>query len=233
MMLPSRLLSSLSAIVITLCGSVLAQAVPGITQDAKNSSCSNIVALVGSVSLDCSSLTPAQKKIIDSIPSLLHKIIAQQLDPKLVMEKLDEIIANQEKQAEAIRKIQTQQGRWVLGTATEHRMFDILKNTPGISVVIDEWADSTRSFSDGLIDLFIRLNVVDQKWQVSQRGGMSASAPPIGIGCEGPDGLAVPMKNIEAALQLISPDIHCLVVPGSRLGPHDQDSVRIWVGDRP
>jgi hypothetical protein len=90
-MFPNRFLSSLSAIFVILCGPVLCQTVPSITQDAKNSSCSNIVALVGSVSLDCSSLTPEQQKLIESIPALLRKMLAEQLDPKLVMEKLDEI----------------------------------------------------------------------------------------------------------------------------------------------
>jgi hypothetical protein len=64
---------------------------PGIKQDSKNSSCSNIVALAGNVSLNCFSLTTAQRRIIDSIPTVLNKILANQLDPDVVMAKLDEI----------------------------------------------------------------------------------------------------------------------------------------------
>ena len=58
---------------------------PSVKQDAKNSSCSNIVALAGNVKVDCSSLTPTQKKTIESIPLLLQKILSEQVDPDALM----------------------------------------------------------------------------------------------------------------------------------------------------
>src|SRR6266576_557616 len=65
---------------------------PGVKQDAKNSPCSNIVAVAGNASVNCSSLTPQQRRIIEGIPSVLNKILANQLDPDAVMTKLDEIL---------------------------------------------------------------------------------------------------------------------------------------------
>jgi hypothetical protein len=111
MLQSNLLLKSLSALILASGGlSAFGQstATPSVTQDAKNSSCSNIVALAGNVEVNCSSLTPAQKKLIESIPGLLHKIIADQLDPQVVMTKLDEIIANQKLESAAIEKIQQQ-----------------------------------------------------------------------------------------------------------------------------
>jgi hypothetical protein len=69
----------------------LCQTSPTVKQDAKDTTCSNIVALSGNVSINCSALTPAQRKLIESIPAMLNKILAQQLDPDAVMAKLDEI----------------------------------------------------------------------------------------------------------------------------------------------
>jgi len=43
------------------------------------------------VKLNCSSLTTAQKRIIDNIPSILNKILVNQLNPSSVMTKLDEL----------------------------------------------------------------------------------------------------------------------------------------------
>jgi hypothetical protein len=63
-----------------------------VTQEAKSSQCSNIVALAGDVKIDCTSLTPAQQKLVESIPGLLHKILVNQLDPNTVTTKLDEIL---------------------------------------------------------------------------------------------------------------------------------------------
>jgi hypothetical protein len=73
-----------------MCG--WAQAQPSVKQEAKDSACSNIVALSGNVSINCSSLTAAQRKLIESIPAVLNKILSNQLDPDAVMEKLDEIL---------------------------------------------------------------------------------------------------------------------------------------------
>lgn len=78
---------------------VFSQTTPSIKQEAKNASCSNIVALAGNATVNCSSLTPRQQKIIESIPSVLNEILTNQLDPDKVMAKLDEI----EKGIEQIR----------------------------------------------------------------------------------------------------------------------------------
>jgi hypothetical protein len=91
-MFTKKFLNSLSAIVIILGSHVFGQTTPSVTQNAKKSSCSNIVALAGDVKIDCSTLTPAQQKIIENIPALLHKILANQLDPDAVMSKLEEIL---------------------------------------------------------------------------------------------------------------------------------------------
>jgi hypothetical protein len=88
----SHLLRTISAIFMLILSSLQAGQTPSsIKQDAKNSPCSNIVALAGDVKLDCSSLTPKQQQIIESIPVMLRTIIANQLDPKAVMDKLEEI----------------------------------------------------------------------------------------------------------------------------------------------
>jgi hypothetical protein len=81
----------LSAALSLPTSTAIGQNPPTVTQEAKGSPCSNIVALVGDVKLDCSSLTPAQQKIIESIPAVLHKILANHLDPDAVMGKLDEL----------------------------------------------------------------------------------------------------------------------------------------------
>ena len=81
-----------SAVLFLLVSEVAAQNSPGITQEAKSSPCSNVIALTGDVKIDCSSLTPAQQKIIDSIPALLRNIIAHQHDADAVIAKLDECL---------------------------------------------------------------------------------------------------------------------------------------------
>src|SRR5580700_3438232 len=81
-----------SAILFALASKAVGQQPPTVTQEAKSSPCSNIIALAGDVKIDCSSLTPAQQKLIEGIPGLLHKILANQLDPNVVTAKLDEIL---------------------------------------------------------------------------------------------------------------------------------------------
>ena len=87
----NKLLKSISAFMLLVGSRAFCQALPSVTQDRKNSQCSNIVALAGNVSVNCSSLTAAQRKLIESIPALLHKLLSEQPDPKIVMDKLDEI----------------------------------------------------------------------------------------------------------------------------------------------
>jgi hypothetical protein len=68
---------------------------PEIQQKADHSKCSNIVALSGNVSIKCSAMTPEQQRLIEKLPQLLNKILANQLDPDTIMKKLDEIEAAQ------------------------------------------------------------------------------------------------------------------------------------------
>jgi hypothetical protein len=75
--------------VIAVCGFCQT---PSVKQESKDSTCSNIVALAGNVDIKCSSLTPAQRKIIEGIPAILSKILANQLNTEAVMAKLDEIL---------------------------------------------------------------------------------------------------------------------------------------------
>ncbi len=88
--LPLRSISA--ACVLVLSGLQGGQAPPSIKQDAKNTTCSNIVALTRDVSINCSSLTPKQQEMIDSIPPLLRKLTANQLDFAAFMAKLDECL---------------------------------------------------------------------------------------------------------------------------------------------
>lgn len=67
------------------------QTPPSIKQESKDSTCSNIVALAGNIDIKCSNLTPAQRKIIEGIPAILNKILSNQIDPSVLMDKLEEI----------------------------------------------------------------------------------------------------------------------------------------------
>jgi hypothetical protein len=81
----------LSVVLLLLTSEAIGQNPPTVTQEAKGSPCSNIVALTGDVKLNCSSLTPAQQKIIESIPDVLRKILNSQLDANAVVKKLNEM----------------------------------------------------------------------------------------------------------------------------------------------
>jgi hypothetical protein len=71
---------------------VSGQTTPKVEQNSDKSSCSNIVALAGNVNVNCSSLTPEQKKLLEKIPILLNRILANQGDPKAISDKLDEVL---------------------------------------------------------------------------------------------------------------------------------------------
>ena len=73
-----------------LCVNTYGQA-PSVSQGANRTSCSNIIALAGNVDVNCSSLTPAQRKVLAQIPGMLNKILANQ-NPDALMAKLDEIL---------------------------------------------------------------------------------------------------------------------------------------------
>jgi len=80
-----------------------------VTQKSKDSACSNIVALAGNVDVKCSSLTPAQQKIIDCIPGVLNKILSNQLDVSLVMAKLDELLSETKNIKQGVDEIRKKQ----------------------------------------------------------------------------------------------------------------------------
>jgi hypothetical protein len=49
----------------------------------------------GVINIRCSGFTQEQGAILGTLPGIMNKILANQLDPKVVMAKLDEILANQ------------------------------------------------------------------------------------------------------------------------------------------
>jgi hypothetical protein len=63
-----------------------------VDQNSDKSPCSNIVALAGNVNINCSTLSPDQQKLLARIPTLLNKILTNQGDPKIISDKLDEIL---------------------------------------------------------------------------------------------------------------------------------------------
>jgi hypothetical protein len=86
--------TAISTIIVLASLSCSGQTKPTIRQHAKNSACSNIVALAGNVNINCSSLTPEQRKLINGIPDVLRKLLANQIDPKAVLVALDQIKAD-------------------------------------------------------------------------------------------------------------------------------------------
>jgi hypothetical protein len=78
------------------------QNTPGIEQKSDKSTCSNIVALAGNISVNCSSPTPQQKIALEQIPAILNKILANKLDVNLVMKKLDDMIQANSRPTETV-----------------------------------------------------------------------------------------------------------------------------------
>ena len=68
----------------------IGQTAPTVHQTATRSSCSNIVALSGA-KVDCSNLTPAQKKALENIPAILKMALANQDYLDSIMAKLNEM----------------------------------------------------------------------------------------------------------------------------------------------
>lgn len=62
-----------------------------VTQQSEKSLCSNIVALAGDAKINCSSLTPEQRKAIEQIPSILRAALTSQDYLKAIKAKLDEM----------------------------------------------------------------------------------------------------------------------------------------------
>ncbi len=66
------------------------QSPPNVGQESDGNPCSNIAAITGAT-VNCSNLTPQQRKMIEAIPGLLEKMLSNQLDPAAVSAALDQI----------------------------------------------------------------------------------------------------------------------------------------------
>lgn len=82
-----------SALWHCLVAAALAQQPQSIKQQSKGGACTNIVALAGNITINCSTLTPKQQHLINRIPGLLAKILEHQIDPDAITAKLNEILA--------------------------------------------------------------------------------------------------------------------------------------------
>jgi hypothetical protein len=111
------------------------QNIPTVHQTATHSSCVNIVALSGA-KVDCSNLTPAQKRALESIPAILKAAIEDRSYFDAIIKKLDEMsqVANvkQEQIAVAAKlydpkslniEVENLSGRVALGVTWELVLF--------------------------------------------------------------------------------------------------------------
>jgi len=138
------------------------QTLPSVTQDAKNSSCSNIVALAGDVKIDCSSLTPAQQKIIESIPSILHKILANQVDAETILSKLDGCL-------EGIKQVREQAADWHLPGDKQKE----IKRFLGTTKVNFEVHVIPRERNPSLFGMDLVAVLTDSGWDLKKNGFVS------------------------------------------------------------
>jgi hypothetical protein len=86
-----RLITASSALFLSL-AFAYGQSTPTVQQKSEKSTCTNIIALTGNVNINCSNLTPEQKKLLERIHILLKRILANQDDSKALMDKMDEIL---------------------------------------------------------------------------------------------------------------------------------------------
>lgn len=91
----TRLKLKIEISILTLCFATLAkgQLTPTVNQAASQSPCANIVALSGA-KVDCSNLTPAQKKALESIPAILKATLEDRSYFDAIMKKLSELSHN-------------------------------------------------------------------------------------------------------------------------------------------
>ena len=87
-----RKIKPILEIVLLLCvaASAYGQTTPTVHQTATQSSCSNIVALSGA-KVDCSHLTPAQKKAMENIPDILKLALSNHDYLDAILAKLNEM----------------------------------------------------------------------------------------------------------------------------------------------
>jgi hypothetical protein len=131
---------------------------PSVKQDAKDSPCSNIVALTGNASVNCSSLTPAQQRLIQSIPTLLKQIIADQVNPNDLMSILRDLKSGQLRIENGvlrlegtINEIKEQQSAWTLTTEQENKLRNLLVGRHATVEVVAIAADrNAQIFASGL-----------------------------------------------------------------------------------
>jgi hypothetical protein len=166
-----------SGALVLLCRFAWCQA-PTIKQEAKDSSCTNIVALTGNVNINCSSLTPAQRKIIDSIPALLNKIFVNQLDPEAVMTKLDEMHRD-------IRQIRDNQGWPELSVEQMRSITAAASPFPGqkMSIMVPNPEQDTQAFA---MQISQALKAAPANWIGSVQTAMVFRTPdsPVPLGIE-------------------------------------------------
>src|SRR5664279_3403008 len=78
------------ALLIGVATPISGQTVPNVSQNATQSTCSNIVALSGA-RVNCSNLTPAQKKALADVPSILKMALENQGYLEAILAKLNEM----------------------------------------------------------------------------------------------------------------------------------------------
>lgn len=85
---PQKIISSIS-VVISVCVFGVGQTKPAIQQHAKNSACSNIVALAGPLNLNCSHLDSNQRRQTSDIQRIVRAILTSQIDAHDVLLKIE------------------------------------------------------------------------------------------------------------------------------------------------
>ena len=154
-----------------LIASCLVSQTPPIKQEARNTTCSNVIALAGNVNINCSHLNPTQEKLIASIPAVLKKIITNQLDPELVMAKLNEI----QNGVDQIRQLTADRS---ISEIDVQRLIDILKVYKGQRAEIQylQADNETERFAEKIREILIAA-----EWSVPNKviGMMRVSTAPL------------------------------------------------------
>jgi hypothetical protein len=102
-----KLILEIAFVFTLIAATARCQSIPGGQQKSEYSNCSNIIALAGDVNINCSTLTPEQKRILERIPAILNKILKSQNDEKAMMDKLDEILRILSDQANPYKPVVT------------------------------------------------------------------------------------------------------------------------------
>ncbi|MFN0102877.1 MAG: hypothetical protein ACKV2U_12390 [Bryobacteraceae bacterium] len=170
---------------------------PSVKQDAKNASCSDILALAGNINLTCSSLTTAQLKLIESIPALLNRILPDQVNPQDLISVLNELKSGQLRIEngvlrieQGVRRIQDNQGWLDLTTEQFTIVVEAARPFAGQSSVIDVpyWERDTERLARQLAGALTSVN-----WSapVEGQGQMRFYSPNANL----PTGIVVSRKD--------------------------------------